>query len=190
MSASAVSLQFAFGEDYGTNTLSGQVSVSLTLGTISFDTGVVPAMGDGNNFADGVSIPITGSYTLDTGGDDYTGPLNYSLELTGYTRISSVTSTALAFSQWSVPGFGDGPYVASLTASNGFQLDMRAGANDNTYYYSWQYGPITADVVPEPSSLLLLVLGATSLTLLHMRERQRRTALPTCAAALGGDTRP
>jgi hypothetical protein len=156
---STVNLQFAaMGQMVGTNWLTAQVSVSLQLaGPISFET---PAKG-GNLSA--FSFPVTGSWTLDTGGDEYTGPLNYSLEVWFTTEISSVTSTSLTFSQRTFMPHETGPSLGGVIASNRFRLNLRGGIGDGTYDTSWSVGPVTAVVVPEPSTWSMLAMGAVGL---------------------------
>jgi hypothetical protein len=176
VSNSEVELAFADAEYISSGTtqlfVTGQVSVGLTIGTIAFDD----TSGGTNNDIVGLNIPITGSYTFTTGGDEYTGPLNYSLYVPLYTTVSSVTSTSLTFSA-SEPGpFGAGnaSYLTNFTASNGFRVALRPTANDDTYYYDVSVGPVTAELVPEPSSFLLVALGAAGLTYLRLCGRSRR----------------
>lgn len=170
------STQFTAYNWNGDNTstmLTGLVSVSLTIGTISFDTGVISASLNGNFNLPYLVIPITGSYTLDTGGDEYTGVLSYDppIPAMDVTYISSVTSTSLTFSVSGEAQENKLPVLASVTASNGFDLILIGGGNDGGYYGGWSVPPVTAQAIPEPSTLLLLLLGASSLMALRPRWR-------------------
>jgi hypothetical protein len=154
--------------------LTGHVNVSLTLGSISFDSTLTGNGGGGvEYFGIFLQIPVTGSYTFTTGGLEYTGPVNYTLNMPVVTEISSVTLTSLTFSQMQFESGEIGPYVASVTASNGFGISLYAGADDGTYDVSWATGPIVIEV-PEPGGSSLLVLGATGLVFLLMRRQGQR----------------
>lgn len=49
------------------------------------------------------------------------------------------------------------------------------GTQDNTYYYSWNLGSVTAVPTPEPGSLVLLGLGGALLALLLKAEGRKKS---------------
>lgn len=171
MDSSGFTAQFAVYQDILTSptltTLTGQVSITESVGTISFDTGVEPI---NSNF--GFELPVTGSYTFDTGGAEYTGTFSYNLDVGyGSINVSSVTSTTLTFSGSGVQGGSAGPFLGSVMASNGFYLAMAVGSDDTTYDANWSIPSVMAEAIPEPSTFLLLLLAASSLLFLRARRR-------------------
>lgn len=169
----------------GLQQIDASVTVSLSVpNALSFDTGVqplywVPSIQSYEFAASLGSIPVTGNYSVATGGQTYTGSLNYNL----------FTGMLLLFQQVSTPGYpafinltgfqgGEldhtGPQLVYFTALNGLNIDLQAGEQDGTYSYGWNLNPIeiTAELIPEPSSLALLTFGtATLATLLRRRRR-------------------
>ncbi|MFO1478203.1 MAG: PEP-CTERM sorting domain-containing protein [Verrucomicrobiota bacterium] len=117
---------------------------------------------------------FSGSYSLVTGGQTYSGTFGYSLDapyvpygLYDRTTVSGDLST-ISLTGASIPGGYYNPPqspVISMTAANGFKLDLQLG---------WYYGPgnapyveglnasignATGYLVPEPSSAALVMAG-------------------------------
>jgi hypothetical protein len=171
-----------------THVVGGQnVSATLTLsqglagGALSFDTSPLPIVWNASNqtytyFNSGFwpelyNFPVSGTYSLDTGGEIYTGTFAYNLGPTGfpppvlYTTFSpspnqlSLTLGGLTgYHNWvqGPPGFVD------VTANNGFQIHLNAGEYDDRLQdFDWSGGPITAQLqpAPEPGCLTLVSIG-------------------------------
>ena len=176
--------------------VTGQVSITLSFAgaNLAFDTGprAVTYSGSGStyNFDGGIGefihIPITGSYTLATGGGSYTGSFNYTINggnsfvaPHGAVRTFSQISTADYPNSISLTGMGatggfslQGPSVVNFTAPNGFHLRLDSGLYDDFDYPrsdSWSWSP---SEVPEPSAAGFFFLGiAGLLTLRRCRAR-------------------
>ena len=164
-----ISSGFSESRMVGTNWLTANLSTSLYLPSyVTFDNS-----GQNASYEVGCDIPITGSYEVDADGQTLTGQLGYDLGLSTYTTISSVTSTSLTFQMSSGHGLADGPWMASVTASNGLDVNLIGGANDRSYYWSWSVGPVTAMVVPEPTTCALVGTGILILCAAVRRKRSR-----------------
>jgi hypothetical protein len=177
----------------GLQSVDANVTVNLTVPSVlSFDTGVqpllwVPAIQSYEFTATLGSVPVTGTYSVVTGGQTYTGSLSYNL-FTGmlllFQQVSTssypafITLTGLHGGELQHPG----PQLVYFTALNGLNIELQAGEQDGTYGYGWNLKPmeIEAELIPEPSSLALLALGACTLTALHRRGRRLAFRNSTC----------
>jgi hypothetical protein len=159
----------------------------------SFDTGMQPYTFNSGIYTFNGNIlnlgSFAGSYSLLTGGQTYTGSFNYTLTafsgLAAYTftQFTETSPTSISLSglgdvNFGVPGgvrYGSIPSVAAdVTAANGFHLGLSTGAGAGFgvfgEYINWSSGPVTANVVPEPSSFALLGIGLAG----WMLRRQRK----------------
>jgi len=168
----------------GLQLVNATVTVSLNVpSALSFDTGVQPLLWipaiQGYEFTATLgSVPVTGNYSVVTGGQTYTGSLNYNL-YTGMLLIFQQVTTAGYPSFITLSGLNGGelqhpgPQLVYFTALDGLNIQLQAGEQDGTYSYGWNLNPldIEAYLIPEPSSLALLALGACTLAALHRRRR-------------------
>jgi PEP-CTERM motif len=138
------------------------ITMSLSGGAYSFDTGVQPLSWNGSEYTFNgdttVQIPISISYSLVTGGQTYSGTginadlnfplaLNDELDVANYPGSISLNPNS---SFYNLP-YISGPTVTSFTASDGFRTDLVAS-------------------VPEPTTWALL--GTALLTAKFMKRRQ------------------
>ncbi|MGA2604871.1 MAG: PEP-CTERM sorting domain-containing protein [Verrucomicrobiia bacterium] len=170
----------------GLQLVDANVTVNLSVpSALTFDTGVqpllwVPAIQSYEFTATLGSVPITGSYSVVTGGQTYSGPLNYNL-YTGMLLLFQqvATSSYPAFITLSGLRGGElqhpGPQLVYFTALDGLNIQLQAGEQDGTYSYGWNLGAIEAEMIPEPGSLALLSLGMCALSMVHRRRRQADT---------------
>jgi hypothetical protein len=170
----------------GLQFVAANVTLNLNVpNALFFDTGVqplvwVPAVHSYEFTAALASIPVTGTYSVVTGGQTYNGALNYNL-YTGmlllFQQISTsgypvfVTLAGLNGGELQHPG----PQLVYFTALDGLNIELHAGEQDGTYSYGWSLNPfaIEADLIPEPGTLALVALGTCTLTVLHRRRRRR-----------------
>jgi len=168
----------------GLQFVDANVTVTLNVpSALSFDTGFqpllwVPAIQSYEFTASLGSLPVTGNYSVVTGGQTYTGPLSYNL-FTGmlllFQQVSTsgypafVTLTGLEGGELQQPG----PQLVYFTALNGLDIELQAGEQDGTYSYGWNLNPtqVMADLIPEPSTFLLLGFGAMTLCAFLKRQR-------------------
>jgi hypothetical protein len=179
LAISPAGISLVFNETRGPVTAT--VSASLQLGSITFDTGYQGAFagsdGGTDYFRSTLAIPVTGSYDVSTGGLNYTGPLNYTLPIQTIETITWITPASVTYQAFSPndstgPGWwsGTGPFMSTATASNGFDVNLAGGLNDNLYYYNWQLSQLMLESVPEPSTLLLVTFGVLSLWFVRRRK--------------------
>jgi hypothetical protein len=137
---------------------------------------------------------LGGSYTLVTGGQTYSGSFTYQLlgtgggfwanpfdtvSTTGYPNSLTLSGLGTSYGN-SIPQFSSSPnVVADVAGGNGFNMALSVGDVNNfgTYVESFSWtspGTITATLVPEPTSLSLLALGAVAL--LGGRRLRRRSS--------------
>jgi hypothetical protein len=151
--------------------VSGIVTVNLapTGGILSFDTGPQSVTWDAALsaytvdaviFAQG--LPMSGSYSIVTGGQTNTGSFSYTLD---YWFGGDVAFTFDAFSLTDYPSslqlnglgynYGSAPFlspgiVADVTSSNGFEMKLSTGINGISIFgnvgelYLWSSDPVTA----------------------------------------------
>jgi hypothetical protein len=170
----------------GLQLVNANVTVSLNVpSALSFDTGFQPLVWvpttQGYEFTATLgSLPVTGNYSVVTGGQTYTGSLNYNL-YTGMLLLFQQVSTAGYPSFITLSGLNGGelqhpgPQLVYFTALDGLNIQLQAGEQDGTYSYGWNLNPIDIEayLIPEPSSLALLALGACTLfAALHRRRRR------------------
>jgi hypothetical protein len=145
------------------------VNLALSDGTLSFDTGLVTLSNISTLvLATGLfyqGLPVSGSYSLVTGGQTYTGSFSYTinwisddaantyynLSLTGYP--SSIQLSGLGNGGFSGCYFLSPGTVAEVTATNGFQLDLVPGSEYIEFFedrfsiveaFEWGSPPTTA----------------------------------------------
>jgi hypothetical protein len=171
----------------GLQFVAANVTLSLSVpNALSFDTGVqplvwVPAIQSYVFTAPLGSVPVTGTYSVVTGGQTYNGALNYNL-YTGMLLLFQQVSTSGYPAFVTLAGFNGGelqhpgPQLVYFTALDGLNFELQAGEQDGTYSYGWNLNPmeIQADLIPEPSTVALVALGTCTLTALHRRRRRRR----------------
>jgi hypothetical protein len=157
------------------------VSVNYTVGNVddaafSFDTGAVPFNPAGPAYSFDVPLPISGSYSLVTGGETYSGSYSYTLDISTAVHYSVINSNCVDFSMDTVGGFGEDLYVplAQITADNGIQVDLTAeDPSDGVTYREWHVDNVVA-VVPEPSASEMLLLAFSGLGLYVWRRGSAR----------------
>lgn len=138
--------------------------------TSSINQWFSPTLGRFNPFIL-LSAPVNVNYSLVTGGETYAGSFSYTmaLALSGILVNLSISDdqNSMAISAWNnFPGTGAYSPMngfANITAANGVNLTINTGANDNTDFYSFSSGAITATVVPEPFAMSLFCLGLSAL---------------------------
>ncbi len=171
----------------GLQFVAANVTLNLSVpSALSFDTGVqpllwVPAIQGYEFTAPLGSVPVTGTYSVVTGGSTYTGLLNYNL-YTGMLLLFQQISTSGYPAFVTLAGLNGGelqhpgPQLVYFTALDGLNVELQAGEQDGTYSYGWNLNPfeIEADLVPEPGTVALVALGTCTLTALHRRRRHRR----------------
>lgn len=184
--------------------VSGTITVYLAPGggnVLSFDTGVQPATWNSasQSYAFNGAIgsflnPIIGSYSLVTGGQTYTGTINYTLaNINQYSPGQLSGNSAWTFDQLNSAGYPSaislgnlgnasqgGVYssqpstVADVTAADGFHMQLFPGTAGVTLAagdLQWSStGSVTAYLVPEPTSIAMLGLGALVLALLRRHQ--------------------
>jgi hypothetical protein len=185
----------------------GSVTVTLapTGGGLSFDTGTQPVTWDSGigaytfNGDLGTIGSFAGSYSLNTGGQTYSGSFTYGLtvqavrvpENTSYTfnTVSTINypnsltlsglGTSLNAQQWNYWSLAtpSPSLVPDVVANNGFDMELGVGvaAQYGSAYgeeFQWNSpGTITATMVPEPASVSLLAFGMFGITLLRRHQR-------------------
>jgi hypothetical protein len=153
-------------------TITGDATVTFSLsgGTFAFDTGAQPLSYQGGSIwgfggSVGVDVPIDISYSLMTGGQTYSGSLE--------TYVAAILNPGSMIDVANYPGSilllqNGGPLISSggpqgipfvsLTAADGFLFG--------------------AGVAPEPSSLVLLVVGGLCVAWLFRRRNRLGTLAP------------
>ena len=178
----------------GGQTVTGQLITgqALTGGAVSFDTGVVPLVWDDqiHAFRKAINghpplignIPVSGSFSLNTGGQTYAGDFNYSIR--DDFQVFSVFATNSNPALLSMRGFGGSTFgnqqagfyfsdhpggLTNFTAGNGLVLSLFTGASDATDFLTWSAGPVNATVVPEPVALPFVGLAAVGWAFVRRR---------------------
>ncbi len=188
----------ALSQTVGGQTVTGQLITGqkFTGGDIGFDTGTLPVVWDNTLHAfrlppTGPShpaligkIPVSGSFSLDTGGQNYAGNFNY--QILDDLQVFSVFATNSNPALLTLSGFGGNAFnntgggfyysdhlnLTDFTANNGLRLSLYTGnASDSTDSIHWSAGPASATVVPEPNSLSLAGLAVSACALLRRRKR-------------------
>lgn len=176
----------ALSQTVGGQTVTAQLTTrqSVVGGTILFDTGVESLYWDSTFLCYRISgsggrlgpISVEGSFSLDTGGENYSGLFSYKIldALQGFTAFATNGNPALL----TLKGFGgsivgSGPGLSgfylcdplsltNLSANNGFSLQLGTGnASDFRDSVSWNAGSPTATMVPEPTGLSMVTLALT-----------------------------
>lgn len=182
LASTSFSGSFGDSRDFGGSQISGAVSVSYTLNNgndiVSFNSGVQPV---GANPTLNWSIPFSETITLTTDGQNYQDTITGTIpEANDITSISQFTPNSIVVSQGyqNISKNIGSQYHASFDATDGWSGNIFDGIGDASlpdYYY---VAPTTAMAVPEPSSLMIFVLGALGLKLLvSRRARQRMEAI-------------
>ena len=134
--------------------VSGNVTVNLAPsgGGLSFDTGILPATWNAASSTYSVNalllngFPMTGSYTVVTGGQTYTGSFSYTIRCSDNQGEASIFSTiwaaaypstiglsldGLGFSGFNTSAWFPSPgIVADFKAPNGFEIQLSPGTID------------------------------------------------------------
>jgi PEP-CTERM motif len=168
------------------------VNLGLTGGGLSFDTGARPVTWNNTVQAYTVdstigNIPVSGSYSLLTGGQTYTGSFNYYLyNYLGWAGTYSQLSTiqypnSISLSSMVISGgmfceAVSSSDVADVTAANGLDMQLSPGSYMWGLVYAesfgWSSDPVTATLaVPEPSLFPILGLGLCGMIFLRRRQR-------------------
>ncbi len=156
--------------------VSGTVTVTIDLsgGKLSFDTGVQPVTWSGTaqgyTFSSRIgNIPVTGSYSLVTGGQTYTGTFNYYLyNALGGADAYGWLSTAGYPASISLNGMGtDGGMfclgisqrpLTDVVATNGFTMELAGGTYSWGLLYAegfgWSSSEVTATNVPSGAATI------------------------------------
>jgi hypothetical protein len=140
-------------------------------GTMSFDSGVVSHMnGQNNQWEISMQVPITGTYSLATGGQTYNGSFTETLTLPTYLNMQSVDANSLTFSQNNASGTeSGGATLAQVTADNGVKLTLASiDPSDGQTYATWQLNNVNA-TAPEPGTTILLIVGLVGLGISNRR---------------------
>lgn len=178
----------------GGQTVTGQLITgqALTGGALSFDTGVVPLVWDDqlHAFRKAINghpplignIPVSGSFSLNTGGQTYAGDFNYNIR--DDFQVFSIFATNSNPDLLSLRGFGGTTFgnqqagfyfsdhpggLTNFTAGNGLNLSLFTGASDATDFLTWSAGPANATIVPEPVALPLVSLAAVGWAFVRRR---------------------
>jgi hypothetical protein len=143
------------------------VSVSYTLNNgnpvVSFNSG---AQSIGANPTLDWSIPFSETITLMTGGQDYVDTISGTIpEANDITSVSGFSPNSIVISQGYQNismNIGD-EYSVNFDAADGWSGSIYDGIGDGFLNYTYYVPPTTALAVPEPDSLMILVLGALGL---------------------------
>ncbi|HEV2435866.1 MAG TPA: PEP-CTERM sorting domain-containing protein [Verrucomicrobiae bacterium] len=126
-------------------------------GSVAFDSGIMGSS-VGGSFT--LSIPVNGNYSLDTGGQTYTGTFSYTFDMLVGVQISQMGDGTLTFNEQSSPAevglAGLWPPI-SVTADNGVQLNLSSASQDGAVHSNFEIQGTA--VVPEPNSLAILGCG-------------------------------
>ena len=150
-------------------------------GTISFDSGVIQHSGGANNqWEISMQVPISGTYSLATGGQTYNGSFQETLYLPTYLDLQSSSSSSLTFNQNNVNGTETGgATLAQVTAANGAKLTLSSlDPSDGQTYGSWQLNNVNA-TAPEPKDWVLFTCGLFAVLLARRRFRSRNSIEPS-----------
>jgi hypothetical protein len=195
---SATNIQFQDNQEISNADVTGNVTVNLSPsgGNLSFDTGTqsldwdasLSAYTDEANCWIPSGIPMSGSYSLVTGGKTYTGSFSYTLyyapvTITAYTfsRValpdypSSVELWGLGTGYGELSVFGSPGIVADVKATNGLEMKLSPGAendgNGNGELFLWgvastvtasNVAGVAANITAQPLSLVVYVDSAAS----------------------------
>ena len=158
------------------------VSVNYTVGNVdegifAFDTGAVPLNPAGPTSSFDVPLPVSGSYSLVTGGETYSGTYSYTLNISTTVHYSVINSNSVDFSMDTVGGDLLVVPLAQITADNGVQVDLTAeDPSDGDTYQEWHVDNVVA-VVPEPDASEMLLLAFSALGLSVCRASTRRCCI-------------
>jgi hypothetical protein len=183
------------------NGVSGSITVNIAPAggsSVSFDTGAQPMTGSSGSYSFGGSIinlgTFVGSWSLNTGGQLYSGSFTYNstafagLAASTFTHFNQMGPNAIAMSgltdfNMGIQGatrYGASPStVADVTASDGFHMILSPGAgggfNVSGDVINWSDpGNVVATLVPEPGSLALAGAGLCGVWLgrrAHLRRK-------------------
>lgn len=159
METQQITLPPVFPNPPQTITLTGMETTVLSLDNspVSFDTGTRPISWNGQQYTYNanvsISLPLSAHWSLVTGGETYEGSTNLNYGMFLFRGSDPWNSNQAAIDTSDYPNsinitpnlnvWGLGGHITSFTAANGFSENL--------------------NVVPEPTSLSLLALGAVAL---------------------------
>jgi len=150
VSPSSISTTMTGGLFYPGLSGTANLTVGDGSGEISFDTGTQYINSYNGDVGWSLAIPISGTCAVDNNGRLTTGQVNYSENPYLITDLISESPSSLVLSEQDLTGASPGGPVANIGGVTLFD-----GVSDNTYYYGWSVGQITATAVPEPDRLAL-----------------------------------
>ena len=148
-------------------------------GVFSVNTGLLtPTHPNANNWNVLVDIPISGSYSVTTGGRTYTGNFNYDLDFTSPFQLTT-PGAANSSVYWydSIGSFQSRPELNEIIASNGVvvqlsTMDPNPAGGPN--YGNWNYSGSAQVQVPETLGYIPPISLLIGTTFAHACWRRRR----------------